>query len=136
MILTEEEDEDSLVEEGREIERGTVFLGETCHHETHQRNIRDKRFPRDACFDLGDVKVENVIVTFNEREDEDILNDADEDEDSLVEDGPQIDLGTVFLWDTCHREIYQRNSRGKRFSREACFDLVDVEVDETHCDLI
>ena len=64
MILTEEEDEDSLVEEGREIERGTVFLGETCHHEAHQRNIRDKRFPREACFDLGDVKVENVIVTF------------------------------------------------------------------------
>ena len=27
VILTEEEDEDSLVEEGREIERGTVFLG-------------------------------------------------------------------------------------------------------------
>ena len=73
VILTEEEDEDSLVEEGREIERGTVFLGDTCHHETHPRNIRDKRFPREACFDLGDVKVENVIVTCNEREDEDIL---------------------------------------------------------------
>ena len=58
------------------------------------------------------------------------LNDADEDEDSLVEDGPQIDLGTLFLWDTCHREIYQRNSRGKRFPREACFDLVDVEVEK------
>ena len=66
-------DEDSLVEEGREIERGTVFLGDTCHHETHPRNIRDRRFPREACFDLGDVKVENVIVTCNEREDEDIL---------------------------------------------------------------
>ena len=63
------------------------------------------------------------------------LNDADEDEDSLVEDGLQIDLGTVFLWDTCHREIYQRNSRGKRFPREACFDLGDVEVDEIQCDL-
>ena len=93
MILTEEEDEDSLVEEGREIERGTVFLGETCHHETHQRNIRDKRFPREACFDLGDVKVENVIVTFYEEEDEGIL----------VEGRPQIERGTVFLRDThCH----------------------------------
>ena len=95
MILTEEEDEDSLVEDGREIERGTVFLGETCHHETHQRNIRDKRFPREACFDLGDVKVENVIVAFREEEEEDIL----------VEEGPQIERGTVFHRDTCHREI-------------------------------
>ena len=103
---------------------------DTRHCETHPKSIRDKRIPREAFFDLGDVKVENVIVTFNEREDEDILNDADEDEDTLVEDGPQIDLGTVFLWDTCHREIYQRNSRGKRFPREACFDLVDVEVEK------
>ena len=71
MILTEEEDEDSLVEEGREIERGTVFLGETCHHETHQRNIRDKRFPREACFDLGDVEEEmkRRMKTFSWRKD-------------------------------------------------------------------
>ena len=54
---------------------------------------------------------------------------------TLVEEGPQIERGTVFLRDTCHREIYQRNSRDKRFAREACFDLGDVEVDETHCDL-
>ena len=96
MILTEEEDEDSLVEEGPQIERGTVFLGDTCHREIHQRNIRDKRFPREACFDLGDDKVENVIVTLCE----------EEDEDTLVEEGPQIERGTVFLKDTCHREIY------------------------------
>ena len=41
-----------------------------------------------------DVEVENVIVTFNEEKDEYIL----------VEEGPQIERGTVFLRDTCHRE--------------------------------
>ena len=87
--------------------------------EINQRNSRDKRIPREACFDLGDVKVEKDIVAFS----------ADEDEDILVEEGPQIERGTVFLWDTCHREIYQRNSRDKRFPREACFDLGDVEVE-------
>ena len=59
-------------------ERGTVFHRDTCHREINQRNIRDKRLPREACFDLGDVKVEKDIVTFNE----------EEDEDSLVEEGP------------------------------------------------
>ena len=37
------------------------------------RNICDKWFSREACFDLGDVKVEKDIVTFNEEEDEDTL---------------------------------------------------------------
>ena len=71
------------------------FLGETCHHETHQRNIRDKQFPRKVCSDQDDVKVEKHIVTFNE----------EEDDDTLVEEGPQIERGTVFLRDTCQREI-------------------------------
>ena len=106
------------MEERPQIELVTVFHRDTCHREVHQRNIRDKWLPREACFDLGDVKVEKDIVAFN----------ADEDEDILVEDGPQIDRGTVFLWDTCHREIYQRNSRGKRLPREACLDLGDVKV--------
>ena len=35
------------------------------------------------------------VVTFNE----------EEDEDTLVEEVPQIERGTVFLRDTCHREI-------------------------------
>ena len=108
------------MEEGPQIECDAVFHRDTSHREFHPRNIRDKWLPREACFDLGDVKVEKDIVAFN----------ADEDEDILVEDGPQIDRGTVFLWDTCHREIYQRNSRGKRFPREVCFDLVDVEVEK------
>ena len=48
MTLYEEEDEDTLVEEGPQIERGTVFLSD-------------------------DVKVEKDFVTFNEEEDEDTL---------------------------------------------------------------
>ena len=88
MTFNEEEDEDILVEEGPQIECGTVFHRDTCLRETHQRNIRDKRLPREACFDLGDVKVEmkRRMKTFSwER--------------------IQIERGTVFLRDTCHREI-------------------------------
>ena len=87
------------MEEGPQIERGTVFLRDTCHREihqrnicdkrlpletrhtvfhkdtcqreVHQRNICDKRLPHEACFDQGDVKVEKDIVTFNEEEHED-----------------------------------------------------------------
>ena len=119
VILTEEEDEDSLVEEGPQIECGTVFLWGTCHREIYQRNSRGKRFPREACLDLVDVEVVKDIVTFNEREDEDIL----------VEEGPQIERGTVFHRDACHRQIYQRNIRDKRIPREAFFDLGDVKVE-------
>ena len=53
MTFNEEEDEDTLVEEGPQIERVTVFLRDTCHRVVYQRNIRDKRFAREACFDLG-----------------------------------------------------------------------------------
>ena len=120
VTINEEEDEDTLVEEGPQIERGTVFLRDTCHREIYQRNIRDKRFPREACFDLGDVEVEKDIVILTE----------EEDEDTLVEEGPQIERGTVFLRDTCHCEIYQRNIRDKRLPREACFDLGDVKVEK------
>ena len=136
VTFNEEEDEDTLVEEGPHLNAARCCTGThatvRCTKETFVTS--DSRVKRDLTWAMS--KRRKIIVTFNEREDEDILNDADEDEDSLVEDGPQIDLGTVFLWDTCHREIYQRNSRGERFPREACFDLVDVEVDETHCDLI
>ena len=34
------------------------------------KNIRDKRLPREACFDQGDVEVTKDIVTFNEEKDE------------------------------------------------------------------
>ena len=43
-----------------QIERGTVFHRDICHREIHQRNIRDKRFPREACFALGDDKVDEI----------------------------------------------------------------------------
>ena len=68
-----------------------------------------------SVFDLGDVKVENVIVTFNE----------EKDEGTLVEEGPQIERGTVYRRDTCR----SRNFRDKRFPREACFGLGDVKVE-------
>ena len=102
------------------LKRGTVSLRDTCKREILQRSIRDKRIPREAFFDLGDVKVENVIVTFSEQE----------DEDTVVDVGPQIERVTVFLRDACHRVVYQRNSRDKRFAGEACFDLGDAEVEK------
>ena len=43
-----------------QIERGTVFHRDICHREIHPRNIRDKRLPCEACFDLGDVKVDEI----------------------------------------------------------------------------
>ena len=66
MTFNEEKDEDVVMEEGPQIERGTVYRRDTCHCAIHQRNICDKWFSREACFDLGDVKVENVIVVFLE----------------------------------------------------------------------
>ena len=65
------------MEEGPQIERGTVFLRDTCHSEIHRRNFRDKQFPRKVYSEQDDVKV----GTFNE----------EEDEDTLVGEGPQIE---------------------------------------------
>ena len=81
---------------------------------------REKRF-----LTWGDVKVENLIVTFSDQE----------DEDTLVDVGPQIERGTVFHGDACQREIHHRNIRDKRLPCKACFDLGDIKVDETRCDL-
>ena len=63
------------------------------------RNIGDKRLPREGCSDQGNVKEEKPVVTFSE----------EQDEDTLVAEGHQIGRGTVFLRDTCQREIHQRN---------------------------
>ena len=120
VTFNQEEDEDILVEEGSQIERGTVSPRDTCLRETHPKSIRDKRIPREAFFDLGDVKVENVIVTFHDLEKEDIL----------VEEGSQIERGTMFHRDTSHREFHPRNIRDKWLPREACFDLGDVKVEK------
>ena len=68
---------------------------------------------------------ENDIVTVCE----------EEDEDTLVEGRPQIERGTVFLRDTYrHVGFCQETFVTKRLPREACFDLGDVKVDETHHD--
>ena len=87
-----------------------MFLSGTCHCEISQRNIRDKRLPREACFDQGVVKVGKDIVTFNE----------EEDGNTLVEEVPQIERGTVFHRDTCHREIHDKNIRDKRLPSVFC----------------
>ena len=90
-----------VVKEGGPLfERGMVFLRDTCHCVFFfHRNILDKRLPREGCSDHGDVKEEKAVVTFSE----------EQDEDTLVAEGHQIGRGTVFLRDTCQREIHQRN---------------------------
>ena len=80
-----------------------MFHRDTCHSEIYQRSSRDKRFPREACLDLGDVKV-------------------------VKEGGPQIERGMVFLRDTCHCFFFfHRNISGKRLPREGCSDQGDVK---------
>ena len=86
--FNEEKDEDTLVEERPQIERGTVFHRDACQRESCQSNSRDKWFPREACLDLGDVKV-------------------------VKEGGPLFERGMVFLRDTRHREFHPRNIRDK-----------------------
>ena len=90
------------MEEGSQIERGTVSPRDTRHCETHPKSIRDKR-----------MKWAKHIVTFKEEKDEHIL----------VEEGPQIECDTVFHRDTSHREFHPRNIGAKRLPREACFDF-------------
>ena len=64
------------------------------------------------------------VVTFNE----------EEDEDTLVEEVPQIERGAVLHKGTCHREIHRRNFRDKQFPRKVCSEQDDVKVDETNRD--
>ena len=73
MTFNREEDEDTLVEEGLQIERGTVFHKDTWHSEIYPRNIVTMRLPREACFDQGDGQVEKDVVTLSREEDEDTL---------------------------------------------------------------
>ena len=97
-----------------------MFLTDACDRKIRPRNSGDQRPLREACFNLGDAKVEKDIVTFNE----------EEDGDTLVEEVPQIELGTVFLRDTYrHVGFWYRNIRDKRIPREAFFDLGDVKVE-------
>ena len=101
-----------------DLKFNAALCRDTCHFEIYQSNIRDKRIPREAFSDLGDVKVENVTVpvmmrrmkTFSRRND--------------------LQLNAVFPRETCHREIFQRNIPDQRLPREACFDLGDAEVEK------
>ena len=54
------------MEEGPQIQSGTVFLRDKCHREIYPRNVRDQRLPRAAFFDEGDVTVVKNSVTLNE----------------------------------------------------------------------
>ena len=64
-------------------------------------------------------------MTFNGEEDEDTFLEEGPQiercggEDTLVEEGPQIERGTVFLRDTCHSEISKETfvTSGTRLKR-------------------
>ena len=99
------------MEERPLIELVTVFHRDTCHREVHQRTFVQPAPKRVLTWAMS--KWAKHIVNFNE----------EQDEDFLVEDRPQIERDTVFLRDTCHREIHQTNICDKRLPREACFDL-------------
>ena len=60
------------------------FIGTHARVRFTKEAVVTSGFPREACLDLGDVKV-------------------------VKKGGPQIERGTVFLRDTCQREIHQRN---------------------------
>ena len=97
------------MEERPQIELVTVFHRDTCHREVHQRTFVTSGSRVKRVLPWALTKWTKHIVTFNE----------EEDEDTLVEEGPQIERGTVFHRDTCLREIYSRNICDKRFPREA-----------------
>ena len=78
----------------------------------------DKRLPREACFDLGDVNVEmkRRMKTFSWRKD------------------LKLNAHGVHR-DTCHREIYQRTfvTSGSRVKRVLPWAM--SKWTKTHCDL-
>ena len=88
MTFNEEEGEDTLVLNAARCFSGT----HTVMWDFAKKNISDKRLPREAFSDQGDVEVTKDTVTFNEEEDEDIL----------VEEGPHFERGAVLHKDTCH----------------------------------
>ena len=81
-----------------------MFHRDTCHREIYQRNSRGKRFPREACLHLGDVKVEmkRRMKSLSWRKD---LKLNDVEVKTFSWERIQIERGTVFLRDTCYREI-------------------------------
>ena len=97
MTFNEEEDGDTLVEEVPQIERGTVFLRDTyCHVRFTKGTVVASGSRVKSVLPWAMTKWTNHIVALYE----------EEDEDTFLEEGPQIEIGTVFLRDTCHRESY------------------------------
>ena len=95
-----------------------MFHSDTCHREVYQRNIRDKQLPREACFHLGDVKLEmkRRMKTLSWRK-------------HLILNAAQCFTGT-------HATVRftKETFVTKRLPRGACFHKDDVKV-ERHCDL-
>ena len=97
-----------------------MFHRDACHREIQQRNSRDQRFPREACFDLGNVKVEKDSGIFNE-------------EGGMKRHSWRMDLrlNAARCFSVTHAtESYQRNTRDTRLPREACFGLGDAKVEK------
>ena len=107
------------MEERPQIELVTVFHRDTRHREVHQRTFVTSGYRVKRVLPWAMSKWTKHIVTFNE----------EEDEDTLVEEGPQIERGTVSPRDTRHSEAHPRSIRDKQIPREACFDLGDVKVE-------
>ena len=107
------------MEERPQIELVTVFHRDTCHREVHQRTFVTSGYRVKRVLPWAMSKWTKHIVTFNE----------EEDEDTLVEEGPQIERGTVSPRDTRHCEAHPRSTRDKQIPRDACFDLGDVKVE-------
>ena len=78
------------MEERPQIELVTVFHRDTCHREVHQRTFVTSGYRVKRVLPWAMSKWTKHIVTFNE----------EEDEDTLVEEGPQIERGTVSPRDT------------------------------------
>ena len=88
------------------------FSGTHAYVRFTRETFVDKRLPREACFDLGDVKVEmkRRMKTFSWRKD------------------LKLNASRCFTGTHATVRFHQRSIRDKRFPREACFDLGDVEV--------
>ena len=100
MTFNEEDDED--IRKDLKFKAAQCFSGTHATREMYQRSSRDKRFPREACLDLGDVKV-------------------------VKQGGPLFERGMVFLRDTCHCFFFHTNISDKRLPREGCSDQGNVE---------
>ena len=98
VTFNEEEDEDTLVEEGPQIERG---------HRVSQGTHATVRLTQEALV-TSRSRVMRVLTWRCQSGDE------EEDEVTLVEEGSQIERGTVSPRDTRHCETHPKSIRDKR----------------------